>query len=232
MPYTFIFLLSLVVVVVQGYGVGKVPTVAQPPQLTTVTTTTTTTTTTTRRNVLTAATKQVAAIIATSGTVMTIATTLTTTPEPAVAVEISACPPKSQNCIRTTWTVPTGTKDVTASTLQLFQMYPQEGQSDVDKGGYTIIQDGSGNNNDATTIRIEYKSGIGNFAKYFNGGKPFIDDVIIVPNTNNADAATAAIDIRSASRVGESDFGVNQKRLQYLANKAREMGWDVPDPKY
>ena len=107
----------------------------------------------------------------------------------------------------------------TNTVLDLFKSYPQEGQSDVDKGGWTIVSA------DDSTIRIEYKSGIGNFAKYFNGGKPFIDDVIV-------SVSDGVVNIRSSSRVGESDFNVNQKRLQYLAAKARTMGWDAPDPVY
>jgi hypothetical protein len=101
MLYTFIFTLSLVVVVVQGYGIGTVPkvvlnTVAQPSHSTTVTITTTTT----RRNVLNVATKQVAAIIATSGTFMTIATLAR---EPAIAdvSDGNALPQGAQQFART-----------------------------------------------------------------------------------------------------------------------------------
>jgi uncharacterized protein (DUF1499 family) len=136
--------------------------------------------------------------------------------------QLPACPPRSQNCIRTTWKAPSGTKDVHAIVLQLFKSYPHEGQSDVDKGGWTIVEDGSNNN----MLRLEYKSGIGMFAKLFNGGKPFIDDVVVLVVDNSV------VQIRSSSRIGKSDLGVNQKRLQFLATKAREMGWDVPDPKY
>ena len=125
---------------------------------------------------------------------ITIASTGLLVPTPAVAAStIESCPPRSQNCIRTTWTLPSGTKDVTNTVLDLFKSYPQEGQSDVDKGGWTIVSA------DDSTIRIEYKSGIGNFAKYFNGGKPFIDDVIV-------SVSDGVVNIRSSSRVGESDF--------------------------
>ena len=173
-------------------------------------------TTSSRRNLFQAA-KNVA-IVAVSGT----SVNFLSSPSIAnAASEIAACPPRSQNCIRTTWTAPTGTKDVTTTVLNLFKSYPIEGQNDIDKGGWTMVQDGS---NDGT-IRLEYKSGLGNFAKFFNGGKPFVDDVII-------QVAGNTIDIRSASRIGDSDLGVNQKRLQFLVAKARDMGWDVPDPKY
>lgn len=168
-----------------------------------------------RRNVL-QATKNVA-LVAISG-----ATAIVTSSASANAVnELAACPPRSQNCIRTTWTAPSGTQDVTGKALELFKSYPIKGQSDIDKGGWTIIKDGS----DDGTIRLEFKSGIGNFAKFFNGGKPFVDDVSVLVTGNT-------IDIRSSSRIGDSDLSVNQKRLQYLATKAREIGWDAPDPKY
>ena len=40
------------------------------------------------------------------------------------------------------------------------------------------------------------------------------------------------VQVKSASRVGDSDFGVNQKRLNYLVAKLREEGWNAPDPVY
>ena len=33
--------------------------------------------------------------------------------------------------------------------------------------------------------------------------------------------------VRSQSRVGDSDFGVNKKRVGYLASRLKEKGWDV-----
>ena len=171
-----------------------------------------------RRNLLLQTTKNVA-VITVSGASAILPFVAST--DAVTGNEIAACPPRSQNCIRTKWTAPTGSKDVTAAVLDLFKSYPLEGQSDIDKGGWTVVQDGS----DGDAIRLEFKSGVGNFAKFFNGGKPFVDDVTILVTGN-------AIDIRSASRIGESDLGVNQKRLQFLVAKARAMGWDAPDPSY
>lgn len=172
--------------------------------------------TSSRRNLLQAV--KTAAIVVVSGSS---ANFLSSASVHAAASDIAACPPRSQNCIRTTWTAPTGTKDVTGTVLDLFKSYPMEGQGDIDKGGWTVAKDGT----DDGVIRFEYKSGIGNFAKFFNGGKPFVDDVAIQVTGNT-------VDIRSASRIGDSDLGVNQKRLQFLVTKARDMGWDAPDPKY
>ena len=35
----------------------------------------------------------------------------------------------------------------------------------------------------------------------------------------------AQVAVRSASRVGDSDFGVNAKRVNYIAKGLREKGW-------
>lgn len=73
----------------------------------------------------------------------------------------------------------------------------------------------------AGTAAIEYKSsGKGNFAKFFNGGKPFTDDLIL-------EVSGTVVEVRSSSRVGESDFGVNAKRVGYLAQLLSAKGWSV-----
>lgn len=83
--------------------------------------------------------------------------------EPANAIE--ACPKGSSNCIRTTWTPPSGTskKDAAQQVKAVIDSYPQEGQDKVDLGGWNIVED-SGDK-----LSVEYKSGIGKFAKFFNG---------------------------------------------------------------
>jgi uncharacterized protein (DUF1499 family) len=146
--------------------------------------------------------------------------TTTSLPQTAAAASTLTCPPRSNNCIVTTWTAPAGTKNVASSLTDILSSYPQAGQADVDKGGWTIVA------NTANSIAVEYKSGIGNFAKFFNGGKPFVDDLVA-----SVDDSTT-VTIKSASRVGDSDLGVNLKRLQYLGAVARDKGWTVPEPKY
>lgn len=141
-----------------------------------------------------------------------------------VNAAINACPNNSKNCIRTTWTVPDGTKDANKKLYTILQQYPQEGQADIDLGGWKIVS-GDLNSGDTTT-RIEYSSGVGKFAKFFNGGKSFIDDLDIEIMNGNT------IEIRSSSRVGDSDFDVNKKRLLFLGSKAKELGWTIPEPKY
>lgn len=138
---------------------------------------------------------------------------------------LDACPKGSKNCITTTWTPPSGTDaNSAANTLKkVVETYPQEGQNKVDMGGWTIVDDSFRPGN---TAIIEYKSGIGNFAKIFNGGKPFVDDLKLEIGSNGV------VQARSSSRVGDSDLGVNQKRLSYFVSKLREEGWDASDPTY
>lgn len=134
----------------------------------------------------------------------------------ADALEI--CGPKANNCVRTTFTPPAGSSkdDVAAALRDAINAYPQEGQSDVDKGGWTIASDDLSG---AGTARIEYKSGIGKFAKFFNGGKPFVDDLKFEIDGSNV------VQVRSQSRVGDSDFGVNQKRVDYIEATLKKAGW-------
>ena len=142
---------------------------------------------------------------------------------PSIANALESCPKGSKNCIRTEWTPPPGTsKDTIVATLQkVLDAYPQGGLQSVDLGGWTVVddlKDGTG--------RVEFKSGIGNFAKFLNGGKPFVDDLKL----EIADSGVVAV--KSSSRVGDSDLGVNQKRLQFFVSKLREEGWNAPDPIY
>jgi Protein of unknown function (DUF1499) len=141
----------------------------------------------------------------------------TTIATPSVAQAIDACPKGSNNCILTTWTPPSGTSaNDAASTLEkVIKSYPQEGQSKVDLGGYTVVEDSFG---PGKTASLEYKSGIGNFAKFFNGGKPFVDDLKLEIGNDGV------VNVRSSSRVGDSDLGVNQKRLVRFASQTMVKG--------
>lgn len=109
--------------------------------------------------------------------------------------------------------------DAAKQLRDVINAYPQEGQEDgkVDGGGYTIISDTLGK--DSGALQLEYRSsGKGTFAKMFNGGKPFVDDLVI-------ESSGDVFEFRSASRVGDSDFGVNGKRLSYIGGLLKEKGW-------
>lgn len=138
---------------------------------------------------------------------------------PADALEM--CPPKANNCVRTKWSPPAGTskEDSIKQLRDALNAYPQAGQADVDGGGWAIAEDDLAG---AGTARIEYKSsGKGNFAKFFNGGKPFVDDLKLEV------ADSGVVEVKSQSRVGDSDFGVNKKRTDYIANTLKGYGWSV-----
>ena len=141
-------------------------------------------------------------------------------PSSQAANAIEACPKGSKNCIRQTWTPPSSTSasDAASQLRDALAQYPQEGQEDgkVDGGGYTIISDTLDKADGS--LALEYKSGKGTFAKMFNGGRPFVDDLIIEPNGSS-------FEFRSSSRVGDSDLGVNGKRLSYIGGLLKGKGW-------
>ena len=138
---------------------------------------------------------------------------------------LDACPKKSKNCIATSWDPPAGTDaKAAASTLKkVIESYPQEGQNKVDLGGWSVVD---GTYAPGNVVSLEYTSGLGNFAKYLNGNKPFVDDLKLAIGNDGA------VSVRSSSRIGDSDLGVNQKRLQFFVASLRKEGWTAPDPGY
>lgn len=142
---------------------------------------------------------------------------------PANAIDV--CPKGTKNCINTKWSPPAGTDaNAAAGTLKkIIESYPQEGQNKVDLGGWSTVD---GAYAPGKAVSIEYTSGVGNFAKFFNGGKPFVDDLKLEIGSDGG------VDVRSSSRIGESDLGVNQKRLSYFVAKLRSEGWEAPEPAY
>jgi hypothetical protein len=153
-----------------------------------------------------------------------LATTASTVLPTLTANALDACPARSKNCIRTAWTPPASSSkgDVVETLVSVLNEYPQQGQDEVDLGGWKFAE-----NDLATkgTSRLEFMSGIGPFSKFLNGGKPFVDDVQLEIGGGN-------VQVRSSSRIGESDLGVNRKRLQFIAAALRAKGWDAPEPSY
>jgi len=146
--------------------------------------------------------------------------------------DVTACKPGANNCWSTLstdktkmspWKWPTGTSKAAAvSQLKAaIDAYPQAGQGEVDLGGYSYAVDTLA---DKGYARLEFKSGIGNFARFFNGGQPFVDDFEV-------SVGDSSVAVKSASRLGDSDFGVNAKRCNYIAAALRAKGWDAPDIK-
>ena len=146
---------------------------------------------------------------------------------PAFALE--PCPKGSRNCFSTastdatkvaTWTWPAASsRDAALKELSaVIDGYPQAGQDGVDLGGWSFADDKIASSGYA---RLEFKSGLGNMAKFFNGNKPFVDDLEFSVEPNG-------VCIRSSSRVGDSDFGVNAKRVNWIASRLRDKGWTAP----
>ena len=155
--------------------------------------------------------------------------TFTALPAFAAPTALQPCPKGANNCYSSastgknqvaSWVWPaSSSRDAAIKELSaVIDSYPQEGQSGVDLGGWTFADDDIKTSGYA---RLEFKSGIGNFAKFFNGAKPFIDDLEV-----NVEASSVCV--RSSSRVGDSDFGVNAKRLNWIADKLRAKGWTAP----
>ncbi|KAH8046260.1 hypothetical protein JL720_16448 [Aureococcus anophagefferens] len=102
---------------------------------------------------------------------------------PLHANAVGTCPPNAQNCWSSAssdktkvpaWTSGKSQKDAAADVKAVIDAYPQAGQEKVDLGGWSYTEDAILTSGAA---KLEFKSGIGNFAKFLNGGKPFVDDL-------------------------------------------------------
>mmetsp|Transcript_87722 Transcript_87722/g.248531 ORF Transcript_87722/g.248531 Transcript_87722/m.248531 type:complete len:221 (+) Transcript_87722:70-732(+) len=147
----------------------------------------------------------------------------------SAAGALEPCREGANNCFSTSasgknqiplWSWPKGMSrsDAVASLRTVVEAYPKKGQADVDLGGWSFAVDQL---SDKGYARIEFMSGIGNFARFLNGGKPFVDDFELSIEEDR-------VCVRSSSRVGDSDFGVNAKRINYIAAGLRAQGWDAP----
>lgn len=90
------------------------------------------------------------------------------------------------------------------------------GQGNIDGGGFQIVTS-------------DPKKGYlyAQFEALKNG---YIDDLefAYIDGVPEGDDTKRSIQVRSSSRVGYLDFGVNAKRLNYIAKSLRENGWDAP----
>jgi hypothetical protein len=136
---------------------------------------------------------------------------------------LDPCAKGSKNCILTRWTPPPRTNKgtIVKTVMDVVKSYPPTGQAGIDGAGFEIVENTLGTKGRA---RIEYKN-LGAFAKLFNGGKPYIDDLVVQLDGSE-------VSVRSSSRIGQSDLGVNKKRLEYYAKALKAKGWTVPEPKY
>eukprot|EP00557_Chaetoceros_sp_GSL56_P013745 CAMPEP_0176484072 /NCGR_PEP_ID=MMETSP0200_2-20121128/4259_1 /TAXON_ID=947934 /ORGANISM="Chaetoceros sp., Strain GSL56" /LENGTH=216 /DNA_ID=CAMNT_0017880521 /DNA_START=309 /DNA_END=955 /DNA_ORIENTATION=- len=114
------------------------------------------------------------------------------------------------------WTYP---KQMTKS--QAFQQLKDEierykpGQGNIDGGGFKIV-----------VADVEKGYIYVQFEALKNG---YIDDVefACIPSLGENH-----VQLRSSSRIGYLDFGVNAKRINYIAEKMRNIGWKAPGVEY
>lgn len=84
----------------------------------------------------------------------------TTTALPFIAVPLAVqatelkCPQGSNNCVEGSWTPPAGASkaDAVASLKSVLDSYPQQGQADVDGGGWKYAIE------DSSNLRLEFSS--------------------------------------------------------------------------
>mmetsp|Transcript_40980 Transcript_40980/g.46564 ORF Transcript_40980/g.46564 Transcript_40980/m.46564 type:complete len:260 (+) Transcript_40980:60-839(+) len=84
----------------------------------------------------------------------------------------------------------------------------QPGQNNIDGGGFKIIT-----SQPPKYLYVQFES-------LKNG---FVDDVEFASLSDNKNE----IQVRSSSRLGFLDFGVNAKRLNYISAALRKQGWDA-----
>ena len=90
--------------------------------------------------------------------------------------------------------------------VQTIKAYPP-GQGFVDGGGFNVVKETD------NYIYVQYEA----------LKKGYIDDVEWLLNKNGL------VTLRSSSRVGTTDFGVNGKRLNYIADALRSKGWTIDE---
>merc|ERR1712008_273601 len=84
----------------------------------------------------------------------------------------------------------------------------EPGQGAIDGGGFQLVKETE------TYLYFQFEA----------LKKGFIDDVEFATHPT-----TQGIMVRSASRVGVTDFGVNAIRLNYIADKLRQNGWKIAE---
>ena len=93
---------------------------------------------------------------------------------------------------------------------KVLESYPP-GQSGIDGGGFAIQKV------KPNYIYVQYQS-------LKNG---FIDDVEFAVIQDGDNYPERTVQVRSSSRVGYLDYGVNSKRINWIAKALREKGWNA-----
>jgi len=107
------------------------------------------------------------------------------------------------------WPKSVATKKEAFEQLETVIKAYEPGQKNVDGGGFQIVT----SDTDKGYIYVQFES-------LKNG---YIDDFELAYMENE----NREVQVRSSSRVGYLDFGVNAKRINYVAKQLRGMGWDA-----
>jgi len=89
--------------------------------------------------------------------------------------------------------------------------YPQEGQNDVDRGGWIQAERQTDSEGKATYLRYEFTSG-----KF-----KYIDELELLVD------ASGKTSVRTSSRSAGFDYNVNATRLNYIQKILEKKGWKV-----
>ena len=100
---------------------------------------------------------------------------------------------------------PKAGSDTMGELMAAVEEYPPF-QARIDGGGFKII-----------TARADYL-----YVQFESLRKGFIDDVEFAVSTDGS------VQVRSSSRIGYLDLGVNAKRLNWLSANLRDKGWTAP----
>jgi len=104
------------------------------------------------------------------------------------------------------WQPPPDDKAPFASLVAAVKAY-EPGQANVDGGGFKVVKE------TASYLYVQFEA----------LKKGYIDDVEFAARSDGTVA------VRSGSRVGQTDFGVNAKRLNAIAAALRKAGWSIDE---
>lgn len=102
-------------------------------------------------------------------------------------------------------------EDAFQQLYEVVQAY-EPGQSNIDGGGFDIVT-------------FDPKAGY-IYAQFESLKNGYVDDLELAVVGDEKDKN--AVQVRSSSRLGYLDFGVNAKRINYIATALRAKGWDAP----
>jgi uncharacterized protein (DUF1499 family) len=148
-------------------------------------------------------------------------------------IPLSPCPgqPLKKNCWSTEDTqsrrlarwVPPPNRSSADAVLQdiegVINLYPQEGQNGVDKGGWKLADRQKNDASGVTYLRYEFVSG--RFG--------YVDDleIRVVDDKKSGSGDVVQISVRTASREGGYDFNVNAVRIDFIQAALQKKGWTV-----